>query len=238
MKTEEIFRLFNQKGFITESEKNLLSAVYYFQQCEATAPQLAQVLGYSHFAPVNSIVGRLGKKIGEALNIPLRQRDNGTFAGWDVIFFGENTDEGFLWTLKDEIKEALEKSNWLTYDKIPEEIDNSIDVNLIEGSSKKVSINSYERNPIARKLCVERFGYKCFVCGFDFEEFYGEIGKEYIHVHHIKPISEIGKEYKINPETDLKPVCPNCHSMIHRFKETLSIEELKEKIQKNARHST
>ncbi len=53
-------------------------------------------------------------------------------------------------------------------------------------------------------------------------------GIGYIHVHHIKPLSEINNTYLVDPETDLIPVCPNCHAMLHRSKETLSIEELKE----------
>jgi len=58
-------------------------------------------------------------------------------------------------------------------------------------------VNAYERNPIARKECLINYGFKCSVCGFDFEEFYGEIGTEYIHVHHLKPLNEIHEEYRV-----------------------------------------
>lgn len=50
----------------------------------------------------------------------------------------------------------------------------------------------------------------------NFEEVYGEIGKGFIHVHHIVPLSEINSEYKVNYKDDLIPVCPNCHSMLHK----------------------
>ena len=65
-----------------------------------------------------------------------------------------------------------------------------------------------------------------------FEDKYGEIGTGFIHIHHIVPISEIGKEYEINYKTDLVPVCPNCHAMLHRKvnDRTLTIEELKERL--------
>jgi 5-methylcytosine-specific restriction enzyme A len=47
-------------------------------------------------------------------------------------------------------------------------------------------------------------------------------------VHHVKPLSTIKEEVEINPETDLVPVCANCHRMIHRRKDdVLTIEELK-----------
>jgi len=97
-----------------------------------------------------------------------------------------------------------------------------------EGKIKSVLVNSYERNPKARKKCIEHFGAKCKVCDFDFEKIYGEIGKGFIHVHHIKDISMIGKEYEVNPISDLIPVCPNCHSMLHKRKPAYSIEELKD----------
>lgn len=82
-------------------------------------------------------------------------------------------------------------------------------------------------------MCIEQYGAFCNVCNFDFYITYGEIGKGYIHVHHIIPLSEIGKEYKLVPETDLVPVCPNCHSMIHKRKPVLTKTELKEIILSN-----
>lgn len=96
-----------------------------------------------------------------------------------------------------------------------------------EGAVKTVKVNIYERNPIARRLCLQKHGYSCFVCGFDFKSFYGPIGENFIHVHHIVPLSETEGEYVIDPEKDLIPICPNCHAMIHRKKKALSIEELK-----------
>lgn len=64
------------------------------------------------------------------------------------------------------------------------------------------------------------------MCNFDFHAVYGDLGQGFIHVHHLKPIHTIGEEYVLDPENDLRPVCPNCHSMLHRKKDVLSIEEL------------
>lgn len=104
-----------------------------------------------------------------------------------------------------------------------------------EGALKKVYVNRYERDQEARKKCIEVHGCKCSVCGIDFEKMYGELGRGFIHVHHIVPISTIGEEYKIDPIKDLVPVCPNCHSMLHRGKdgEVLTIDELKDRIETN-----
>lgn len=98
----------------------------------------------------------------------------------------------------------------------PEILDESELGSLYEGAKKTITVNAYERNPIARQKCIDYYGYNCIVCGINFEKVYGEIGKNFIHVHHIIPISEIDKNYKVNPKTDLIPVCPNCHAMLHR----------------------
>jgi 5-methylcytosine-specific restriction protein A len=94
---------------------------------------------------------------------------------------------------------------------------------------KKVStiINRFERDPYKRILCLEHFGYKCQICDFCFLEKYGEIGKEFCHVHHIEPLSEVGGERDIDPTKDLIPVCANCHAIIHRKKPALKPEELR-----------
>lgn len=88
--------------------------------------------------------------------------------------------------------------------------------NCYEGAKYSILVNKYERSSIARMKCIEKYGCKCSVCGFDFEKEYGELGKGFIHIHHIVPIARIGKEYKIDYEKDLVPVCPNCHAMLHR----------------------
>ena len=77
--------------------------------------------------------------------------------------------------------------------------------------------------------CIESNGCYCHVCGLNFEEKYGAIGKDFIHVHHKIPLSKINEEYIVNPVNDLIPVCPNCHAMLHRKinDKYLNIEELK-----------
>lgn len=96
-----------------------------------------------------------------------------------------------------------------------------------EGEAHEVVLTQYERNRDARNKCIEAKGCRCIVCGFDFEATYGEIGKGFIHVHHLVPISSIGETYRLNPLTDLIPVCPNCHNMLHRKEPPYTPEELK-----------
>ena len=100
-----------------------------------------------------------------------------------------------------------------------------------EGSVRQITTNRYERSSEAREKCIEFHGTTCKVCGFNFQQVFGELGEGYIHVHHVVPIAERGGKYKINYETDLIPVCPNCHAMLH--KGNLSVEELKKKINRH-----
>lgn len=100
-----------------------------------------------------------------------------------------------------------------------------------DGTGKKVYINKYERNPKARKECLRIHGTKCFICGFDAKKVYGNEFEGKIQVHHIIPIHKQGVKYKVNPQTDLIPICPNCHMILHtkaNGKEP-SVEELKNK---------
>ena len=97
-----------------------------------------------------------------------------------------------------------------------------------EGATRRVSVNVYERDPAARQACIDCYGPICVVCGLRFEDRYGVIGVGYIHVHHITPLSEIGVDYEIDPIEDLRPLCPNCHAMIHQRRPPFSVEDLRE----------
>lgn len=110
----------------------------------------------------------------------------------------------------------------------PDEINDRDTVN--EGAKTTVIVNKYERDRGARQKCIDEYGVTCFVCGFNFEKVYGELGAGFIHIHHIKPLGEIGGEYSLNPKKDLVPLCPNCHAMIHKKNLALSIKELKKLI--------
>lgn len=106
----------------------------------------------------------------------------------------------------------------------------------IEGRKKVRYSTTYERDLKLRNAAIAIHGTTCKCCHFNFEKSYGDLGKDFIHVHHIKPISESG-ETIVNPETDLTVLCPNCHYMIHRKRNyTLSIEELKDMLLHSIRY--
>lgn len=110
-------------------------------------------------------------------------------------------------------------------DTIPEEVNER--TVFKEGAVTTISVNAYERNADARKKCIQHYGYRCFACGILLAEIYGERAKEFIHIHHTVPLADIGEEYAVDPIKDLKPLCPNCHAVIHRSRIAISIEDLK-----------
>lgn len=96
----------------------------------------------------------------------------------------------------------------------------------LEGATRTVAVNVYERNPRARRACIARYGAVCAVCSFDFGGRYKDIGAGFIHVHHLKQLSEIDGSYEVDPINDLRPVCPNCHAMLHQRTPPYTIAEL------------
>jgi hypothetical protein len=97
-----------------------------------------------------------------------------------------------------------------------------------EGNRAVLYMSRFERDPKARNDCVKIFGTSCSVCSFDFGRVYGKLGDGFIHVHHLRPLSAVGVSHKVSPRKDLRPVCPNCHEMLHKRSPPFSIEELRD----------
>lgn len=93
---------------------------------------------------------------------------------------------------------------------------------VVEGRLIETATCRYERNPAARQACLQHYRrlhngkVYCEICGFDFESKYGEKFRDYIHIHHLNPLSSFEGEHSIDPIRDLIPVCPNCHAVAHK----------------------
>jgi hypothetical protein len=98
-----------------------------------------------------------------------------------------------------------------------------------EGTQVLVTSKRYERSNLLRKIAIGIHGNCCFVCGMNFENVYGEIGRDFIHVHHIERVADKGIR-TIDPYADLIPVCPNCHAMLHSSTPPLKPSELKKNL--------
>lgn len=92
-----------------------------------------------------------------------------------------------------------------------------------------------ERNHSLKVSAVKQFKNMhkgrvyCEICGFDFSEKYGDLGRDFIEIHHTKPVSEMKNGERTRIE-DTVLLCSNCHSMIHRKRPWLSKERIKELI--------
>lgn len=107
-------------------------------------------------------------------------------------------------------------------------LENTVPAQYAEGGIENFSGTKYERDPNARKACLAHHGTACAVCGMSFEKMYGPEFAGLIEVHHIVPLSQIRKEYIVDPIRDLIPLCPNCHAAIHRKKNCVyTVEQLK-----------
>lgn len=223
----------------SDTDLSIFQALYSFDGHKAYASQIGILLGYegrAPHAPLNSEIGRYAKRIAELYDIEFTERSKRKYKYWDLFFIGWDEGRYFVWQLRPELAEALKECNLTEEVNYAEELPEA--EFLSEGTKKTVIVNSYERNPKARQRCIEHWGVICTVCGFDFHKFYGELGRGYIHVHHLTPVSDIGENYQVEPIRDLRPVCPNCHSMIHSKKPPVTIDELKQMMLENDNSSS
>jgi HNH endonuclease len=112
--------------------------------------------------------------------------------------------------------------------KLAEEVaQDEIDIHL-EGAIVSINVNRYERDRSARTKCIAHYGCVCQACGVKLSMIYGSVAEEFIHIHHTTKISSVGTEYQLDPIRDLRPLCPNCHAIVHLRKHPYSIEEIQE----------
>ncbi|MFK7936859.1 MAG: HNH endonuclease [Saprospiraceae bacterium] len=134
------------------------------------------------------------------------------------------------------IKKLVEDLTWIS-DSIAQKTEIGINIFMnnqqndskkyIEGLPIKSIGKRFERSESARIECIKFYGLNCSVCDMNFGETYGTVGDGFIHVHHIEPLASIAETYKVDPIKDLRPVCPNCHAMLHKNDPPYGIEELK-----------
>lgn len=201
--------------------------------------------------------GRSDTKFSQKVRNLKSHRDSNGMEGWTAITSTGKyiiTPAGLTY-----LNENIEQVEYLFSNKFKyEDILSAItDINIVQGKKKKVFV--YTENDMvsegkatikeniikkrSRKLrmaAIERYKdangkLYCVICGFCFENRYGDIGKDFIEMHHESPVyqySDDGFESYIGEAVKkIKPVCPNCHRMIHRdVKKPLSISELKKRL--------
>lgn len=101
----------------------------------------------------------------------------------------------------------------------------------LEGRRIDIETTRYERSRKNRMLCLSAFGHTCQICGMDMGAFYGDFAEGAIEVHHIRPVSSFEGPAAVDPYKDLVPVCPNCHTALHRVNPPMDPGELRSRIE-------
>lgn len=191
---------------------------------------------------IGNQIGKIGKRCQE-LGLPIisvlvvRAEDMKTPNGFSKEFYPNKIDQNDRVCEEEKSKVFSQKDwsallDWETYDNLyPEE--ERLSLVTVEGKKKTIQVSQYERDPKLRRACIEKYGTTCAVCGFDAAKTYGDKFKGKIHVHHIIPLNQSGQ--REITEDDLRPVCPNCHMILHSKGggEVYSIKEVAEMINQN-----
>lgn len=214
---------------IPQKHLAMLQAHFDSQNHTTTWAQLAESVGYSNGKAVNLQYGKLAKRVAHSLGI--NEAPQGfwlyVLAGWGDELDAMSGHTTFV--LRRPVIAALTMLGIFPneiFELLPDEFAASTLIH--EGGRRQVLVNAYERNPKARRQSIEAHGNACCICGFHFGTVYGPDAEGYIHVHHVRPLSEADGEHVVNPVEDLWPVCPNCHAVLHLGNYCRSIQEVRQ----------
>ncbi len=222
----------------------VLKVLYSFPNSTATAKELAKAINPHSPAPIvaNRQVGLIGRSIAEYSGVTLPSyRDSNEDKPAYIAVVGWYETSG--WEMQKNLQNALldlelvratDRGSFQLEQLPTEEMFNNEQA-LREGKVVIVHVDKYERNRKARAKCIEHFGISCQACGFDFHMAYGKMAEGYIQVHHVRPLSDVRKEYKVDPVKYLIPLCANCHCTVHLSNPAMTIAALKRLIKKAER---
>lgn len=148
---------------------------------------------------------------------------------WQVCYFWDRGEDKLPRRIQergDVVSRPAEMQGSLLFEKSDQTAGVDDNELLFEGATQRAELTSYERSREARKQCIKHYGVKCVVCGIDFGRVYGKMAQGFIHVHHLKSLSANGTQHEIDPIQDLRPVCPNCHAVLHMQMPPFSIAEV------------
>lgn len=115
------------------------------------------------------------------------------------------------------------------------------DENVVISEGEKVISERqvYTRSMRLREAAIKYYSRDgmivCQACKFDFQATYGDLGRGFIEIHHVKPIfmyeSEDMEKRLQDALGNVVPLCSNCHRMVHRRRgRVMPIVELTELI--------
>ena len=209
----------------------MLRAHYAAPGRTATMATLAHHVGYPNHSSANLHYGGLAKALADAGEFPLPERDFGlsAIATWE--YSPRDYSGHFAFTMRPALAAALEELGLARGARAPRESQRPED--YLEGELRKRFLTERTREKRARHDKIQdhlRQGLplRCAVpgCAFDFGATYGERGRGFIEVHHLRPLAAFSGVRRVKL-SELALVCPNCHAMIHRYGDTLALSDLK-----------
>lgn len=124
--------------------------------------------------------------------------------------------------------EALQRFGYSLYREEAYSENDNLKSQVRDGGSYLYYSTKYERSPYLRKEAIDYHGCVCMACGFNFEEVYGDLGRDFIEVHHLVGFHDLAQDQIVDVRTDMVTLCSNCHRMVHRKRtEILSLEQLR-----------
>jgi len=144
-------------GNFTQLQRDLLASLATGE--EVAAGLLAPLLGLKHHAQLNLAVSGLAKKLAQASGVEPPRRNDGSRRWWQIVATGRQVHGRFYWKMKPGLRNAIaDQRHVIGLSPIyPDVLDVDHD-NLLEGAGTKIVVNSYERNPVARRRCIEHYG--------------------------------------------------------------------------------
>ena len=189
---------------------------------DKTYPELILQAMDSSARTTGEICDRVRQKKGAAFNGDSCRKALSTMGKKGLL---ENLARG-VWVISDEDRpeEEVEDLSESDEDRPKEEVEDLSE--FPEGAKKRITVNRYERDRRNRKAAIAFHGTACLACNVRMAERYGEIADDFIHIHHTKSLST-GDEYTPDVKTDLIPLCPNCHAVVHLVNPPMTLEELR-----------
>lgn len=195
--------------------------------------ELRDELGYTRIAASNGVYGKLGHLIADAVGFDPQSTAIKRRGWWRSISTGDKSGEHFVWFMRPQLAEALISLNLVdSYtDGTVNLIDPDIpaDLSVVEG---RLRLRSHLARERSRSLVAAKrdsvSDRRCEVCGFSSLETYGI---DYCEVHHLTPLAQLDGVSATRLE-DLAIVCANCHRIIHMTSVPLTLDQLRNKLNK------
>ena len=205
---------------IDDKDIELLSYYIAAHENKATAAEVQRHLGYKSVGDVNLHVVRLAKKIASVFSYQPTIKKNGQKKWWPCLFEGENTKHGFVWALKNEIKEWFLSS--YSEREFYKNVKASFNGNRQERQQRLLSAEKkprriekrvwdFVRNPDVVAEVLYLANGKCQECKSNAPFLRKSDGAPYLEVHHKIPLSQGGEDTVKNSIA----LCPNCHRRKH-----------------------